>query len=122
VRDFTKLTSLPTIAFSVGTLWYLLIQTCADTLPFKARHSASVAYTLQIVPGGNTDSAALWHCAASSYCRLATYTVRKLCSDKEVSMHPDDLMKADLLSEILLVSSGALLFVALILVLAAAMA
>jgi hypothetical protein len=37
-------------------------------------------------------------------------------------MHPDDLMKADLLSEILLVSSGALLFVALILVLAAAMA
>ncbi len=33
-------------------------------------------------------------------------------------MHPDDLMKADLLSAILLVSMGALMFVALILVLA----
>ncbi len=36
-------------------------------------------------------------------------------------MHPDDLMKSDLLSEILLVSSGVLLFVALILVLVAAL-
>ena len=36
-------------------------------------------------------------------------------------MHPDDLMKPDLLSEILLVSSGVLLFVALILVLVAAL-
>ncbi len=36
-------------------------------------------------------------------------------------MHPDDLMKSDLLSEILLASSGVLLFVAVILVLAAAL-
>jgi hypothetical protein len=36
-------------------------------------------------------------------------------------VHPDDLMKSDLLSEILLVSSGVLLFVALILVLVAAL-
>ena len=36
-------------------------------------------------------------------------------------MHPDDLMKSDLLSEILLVRSGALLFVALILALVAAL-
>jgi hypothetical protein len=36
-------------------------------------------------------------------------------------MHPDDLMKSDLLSAILLVSSGVMLFVALILVLAAAL-
>ena len=36
-------------------------------------------------------------------------------------MHPDDLMKSDLLSEILLVSSCVLLFVALILVLVAAL-
>lgn len=36
-------------------------------------------------------------------------------------MHPDDLMKSDLLSEILLVSSGVLLFVALMLVLLAAL-
>jgi len=36
-------------------------------------------------------------------------------------MHPDDLMKSDLLSDILLVSSGVLLFVALILVLVAAL-
>ena len=36
-------------------------------------------------------------------------------------MHPDDLMKSDLLSEILLVISGVLLFVALILVLVAAL-
>jgi hypothetical protein len=44
-----------------------------------------------------------------------------LLSSEEVSVHPDDLMKSDLLSEILLVSSGALLFVALILVLVAAL-
>jgi hypothetical protein len=36
-------------------------------------------------------------------------------------VHPDDLMKSDLLSEILLVSSGVLLFVALMLVLLAAL-
>jgi hypothetical protein len=36
-------------------------------------------------------------------------------------MHPDDLMKSDLLSAIVLVSSGVLLFMALILVLAAAL-
>jgi hypothetical protein len=36
-------------------------------------------------------------------------------------MHPDDLMKSDLLSAILLVSSGVLLFVAVIFVLAAAL-
>ena len=36
-------------------------------------------------------------------------------------MHPDDLMKSDLLSAIVLVSSGVLLFMALIFVLAAAL-
>lgn len=36
-------------------------------------------------------------------------------------MHPDDLMKSDLLSKTLLVSSGVLLFMVLILVLAAAL-
>ena len=34
-------------------------------------------------------------------------------------MHPDDLMKSDLLSATLLVSTGVLMFVALIVVLAA---
>ena len=86
-----------------------------------------MAYTLQIVPGGTTDSAALWQCSASSYpwhrpiLGMGTCLVRKLPSGKEASMHPDDLMKSDLLSEILLASSGVLLFVAVILVLAAAL-
>jgi hypothetical protein len=35
-------------------------------------------------------------------------------------MHPDDLMKADLLSEILLVGSGLILFVPLLLILVSA--
>jgi hypothetical protein len=36
-------------------------------------------------------------------------------------MHPDDLMKADLLSEILLVGSGLILFVPLLLIIVAAL-
>jgi hypothetical protein len=36
-------------------------------------------------------------------------------------MHPDDLMKPDLLSEILLVGSGFILFVPLLLILVAAL-
>ena len=37
------------------------------------------------------------------------------------SMHPDDLMKSDALSEILLISTGVLIFVGLIFVLVAAL-
>jgi hypothetical protein len=37
-------------------------------------------------------------------------------------MHPDDLMKSDMLSEILLVGSGLVLFVPLLLILVAALA
>jgi hypothetical protein len=76
---------------------------------------------LQIVPEGTTDSVALWLGAASPYAPFRTLFARKLLSSQEASMHPDDLMKSDLLSAILLVSSGVLLFVALILVLAAAL-
>jgi hypothetical protein len=36
-------------------------------------------------------------------------------------MHPDDLMKADLLSEILLAGSGLILFVPLLLIIVAAL-
>ena len=39
----------------------------------------------------------------------------------EHSMHPDDLMKTDLLSEILLVGSGLILFVPLLLILVTAL-
>ena len=50
-------------------------------------------------------------------------SARKLLSIYEgaASMHPGDLMKSDLLSKTLVVSSGVLLFMALILVLAAAL-
>jgi len=36
-------------------------------------------------------------------------------------MHPEDLMKPDLFSEIVLLSSGALMFVSLLLIIAAAL-
>ena len=48
-------------------------------------------------------------------------TIVLTCVERKTQMHPEDLMNADMLSEILLLVSGSVIFVTLLLILVAAL-
>ena len=75
---------------------------------------------LQETPSQITGSMALSHCKSSRSIR-ATGVPFGNSAREEAGMRPDDLMKPDLVSEVVLLSSGMLILVVLLTVVAAVM-